>query len=471
MMDDRTIKMHSSDPTSNRRSFLKQTAAAAATVSFPAVVRSASPNSMVQVASVGADGMAYTDIKNIASHPKVKYVAFCDVDATRFGRADAEVAGVPHYADFREMLEKLGDKVDAINVGTPDHMHALPAIEAMKRGKHVYCQKPLAHTVWEARQMRLWAEKTGVISQMGNQIHSAIEYRLGTTLIRQGAIGKIKEVHSWIGVSGNERTRLLEPPKKGGTPPSTLNWDLWIGGAPMREFVQDTYHPFVWRDWQDFGGGGLGDFGCHVLDPVFTALDLKAPISVVADNSGINSHVWPVNETVRWIFPKNDLIAGDTLRVTWTDGGLKPVRKIAQMPPELDLPGGGSIFVGEKGNMVLAHVAGPRLYPAQKFQGFEYPKLEKIASHWHRWIDGIIENKKTTDGFHYAGWLAETVQLGNVATRLATRPADPRGGHDIESEHATVLKWDAEALRFTNHADADKLLTKEYRDGWKVAAV
>jgi hypothetical protein len=141
------------------------------------------------------------------------------------------------------------------------------------------------------------------------------------------------------------------------------------------------------------------------------------------------------------------------------------------MPPELDLPGGGSIFVGEKGNMVLAHVAGPRLYPAQKFQGFEYPKLEKIASHWHRWIDGIIENKKTTDGFHYAGWLAETVQLGNVATRLATRPADPRGGHDIESEHATVLKWDAEALRFTNHADADKLLTKEYRDGWKVAAV
>jgi predicted dehydrogenase len=462
--------MPSSDLTSNRRSFLKQTAAAAASVSFPAVVRSASPNSMVQVASVGANGMAFSDIKNIASHPKVKYVAFCDVDSTRFDKADAEVAGVPHYADFREMLEKLGDKVDAINVGTPDHMHALPAIEAMKRGKHVYCQKPLAHTVWEARQMRLWAEKTGVITQMGNQIHSAIEYRLGTTLIKQGAIGKIKEVHSWIGVSGNERTRLLEPPKKGGTPPSTLNWDLWIGGAPMREFVQDTYHPFVWRDWQDFGGGGLGDFGCHVLDPVFTALDLKAPISVVADNSGINSHIWPVNETVRWIFPKNDLIAGDTLSVTWTDGGLKPSRKIAQMPPELDLPGGGSIFVGEKGNMVLAHVAGPRLYPAQKFQGFEYPKLEKIASHWHRWIDGIIENKKTTDGFHYAGWLAETVQLGNVATRLATRPADSRGGHDIESEHATVLKWDAEALKFTNHAEADKLLTKEYREGWKVTA-
>ena len=462
------MQNQASQPT--RRSFLKQATAAVGAAGFPAVVRSASPNSSVQVASVGANGMAFSDIKNICTHPKVKYVGFCDVDSTRFDKADAELPGVPHFADFREMLEKLGDKVDAINVGTPDHMHALPAIEAMKRGKHVYCQKPLAHTVWEARQMRLWAEKTGVITQMGNQIHSAIEYRLGTTLIKQGAIGRVKEVHSWIGVSGNERTRLLEPPKRGGTPPPTLNWELWIGCAPMREFVQDTYHPFVWRDWQDFGGGGLGDFGCHVLDPVFTALDLKAPLSVVADNSGINSHVWPVNETVRWIFPGNEFIAGDTLSVTWTDGGLKPNRKLAKMAPELDLPGGGSLFIGEKGNMVLAHVAGPRLYPADQFAGFEYPKLEKVASHWHRWIDGILENKKTTDGFHYAGWLAETVQLGNVATRMATRPADSRGGHDIESPRATVLKWDAENFKFASNPEADALLTKAYREGWQVPA-
>jgi predicted dehydrogenase len=304
---------------------------------------------------------------------------------------------------------------------------------------------------------------------MGNQIHSALEYRLGTRLIQDGAIGKVKEVHSWVGVGGNDRTRLLEPPAAGPVP-ANLDWNLWVGCAPMRDFAPAAYHPFVWRDWQDFGGGALGDFGCHIFDPVFTALGLQAPLSVSADNSGINRHIWPTNETVRYVFPGNKLTAGATLNVTWTDGGRRPDRKLAQMPTGVDLPGSGSLFIGEKGNLVLPHVGGPRLYPVENFQGFAYPKDLKGLNHWHRWIDAILTGTKTSDGFDYAGWLSETAQLGNVATRMTRRPADPRGQQSVDPKEANVLQWDAANLRITNNPGANALITKKYRAGWEVPA-
>jgi predicted dehydrogenase len=387
------------------------------------------------------------------------------VDANRFDKADAEFPGVKHFSDYREMFSTLGDGFDAVTVGIPDHMHAPVAVAAMQKGKHVYCQKPLAHTVWEARQMRLWAEKKNLTTQMGNQIHSAIEYRMGTRLIKEGAIGKIKEVYSWVGVTGNERTRMFQPPPSSPVP-SNLNWDLWIGAAPMREYAQ-AYHPFIWRDWQDFGGGGLGDFGCHIMDPVFTALDLTAPISVQAKNSGINNQIWPTHETIHYVFPGTEFTAGKTMKLTWMDGGLKPSHKLAQMPGDVDLPASGSIFIGEGGTMVLAHVAGPRLYPLDKFTGFKYPK-EEARSHWHTWVDACLASKKTSDGFHYAGPLAETVQLGNVATRLAIPKIDPVTGRMEEGNK--VLEWDAANLRFPNAPEADMLLTKTYRKGFEVAA-
>jgi len=211
--------MHAYPSPTSRRAFLKQSALASAVMGFPAVLRSAAPNSRVQVAAIGLDGMGYNDVHNVAAHPKAKHVAFCDIDARSFKRADAVSSGVKHFKDFREMLEQLGDTVDAVTVSPPDHMHALAAILAMQRGKHVYCQKPLAHTVWECRQMRLWAETKRVVTQMGNQRHSAVEYRMATRLIREGAIGKVKAVHSWLPYTGNERTRRLEPPEPGPVPP------------------------------------------------------------------------------------------------------------------------------------------------------------------------------------------------------------------------------------------------------------
>jgi predicted dehydrogenase len=450
-----------------RRTFLKHTALAGAALGFPAVLRAARPNSRLQLAAIGVSARGYADLHSLASHPKAKFVAFCDIDQANFAKADADHPGTPHFADFRAMLEKLGDTVDAVIVATPDHLHALAAVEAMRRGKHVYCEKPLAHTVWECRQLRLWAEKTGVVTQMGNQIHSSVEYRLATRLIRDGVIGKVKEVHSWLALTGNERTRLLEPPASGPVPQG-VDWDLWLGGAPHRPFAPRVYHPFAWRDWQDFGSGALGDFGAHIFDPVFTALGLTAPLTVSADHSGINRHIWPTIETVRYVFPGTAFTAGPTLPLTWSDGGLRPSRKLAQLPPELDLPQHGSLFIGEKGNLVLPHVGGPRLYPVENFAGFVYPKDIKGLNHHHTWIDAILEGGRTSAGFHYAGPLSETVQLGNVATRVALPPS-PKRGSNVATQ-APALSWDAAQLRITNHPAAQALLTKTYRPGWAVPA-
>lgn len=409
--------------------------------------------------------MGFSDLSQVGSHPSVQFVGFCDIDTNRFGRADETFPGVPHFRDYREMFAQLDESVDAVLVDTPDHMHAPVAVAAMQQGKHVYCQKPLAHTAWECRQMRLWAEKAGVTTQMGNQIHSHVAYRLGTRLVRDGVIGKVREVHSWIGVTGNQRTRLFAAPPAAPVP-ANVDWNLWIGAAAMRAYAP-AYHPFTWRDWQDFGGGALGDFGCHVLDPVFTATGISTPLRVQAANSGINSQVWPTYETVRYEFAGTELTAGDTLPLTWMDGGLKPAHSLAQMPGDVDLPGGGSLFIGEEGTMVLPHVGMPSLYPLEKYAGFAMPEIEG-RNHWHDWVDAAMAGEQTTDSFSYAGPLAEAVQLGNVATRLAVATLNPVSGQ--LSEPQTVLEWNAEAGEFANAPEANALLTKEYRDGFAVPA-
>ena len=440
------VAMHSS-----RRSFLKTSAAAA--LGFPAILRAANPNSNLQIVAVGCAGKGLSDLTEIGSHARAKYVGFCDVDTARFAKADETFPGVAHFQDFRAMFAKLGDGFDAVSVSTPDHMHAFIALDAMRRGKHVYCQKPLTHTVWEARQMRLAAAKSGVATQMGNQIHSASEYRTAVRLIREGAIGKVVAVHSWLGNAGNAHTKLTAPPASGPVPAS-VNWDWWLGVAPEREYAPEVYHPFKWRDWQDFGNGSLGDFGCHIFDPVFTALRLTAPLTVRAENEGLNAHTWPAAETVSFVFPGTAFTAGAKLPITWYDGGRRPDVALAKMPADGKLPGAGSLFIGEGGTMILPHVGMPQLHPQEKFADFKMEKVEK-GNHYHAWVDSALGGVKTTAGFDYAGPLTEAVLLGNVATRLPN----------------ATLEWDAPGMRIPNHAAADLLLTKPYRKGWEIAAV
>lgn len=434
-----------------RRSFLQTTAAAS--LGFPAIVRALNANSNLQIVAVGCFGKGLSDITETGSHPKAKFVGFCDVDSARFAKADEKFPGVAHFTDFREMFTKLGDGFDAVTVSTPDHMHAPVAIEAMRRGKHVYCQKPLSHTVWEARQMRLWATRSKVATQMGNQIHSATEYRTAVKLIRDGVIGKIKEVHSWQANPGNKYTGMSALPPTAPIP-ENLNWDLWVGASEMTEYAADVYHPFKWRDWQRFGNGTMGDFGCHIFDPVFTALELEVPLTIKADTKGLNAYTWPEAETISYIFQGSRFTTGKTLPLTWYDGGRQPDLALAQMPPDKKLPGSGSLLIGEAGTMILPHVGMPQLYPLEKIGNYQIQKVEGV-SHYHAWVDAAMGGPRTTDHFDYAVPLTEAVLLGNVATRFPGQE----------------LKWDAPGMRIQNNAAAELLLTKRYRAGWQIPAL
>ena len=459
--------------TLSRRNFLRT--AALATLAFPAVVRARNLNSQVQIAAIGVDGKGYGDINEVASHAKARFVGLCDIDTERFAKIDKRHPGITHYADWREMFAKLGDGLDAVTISTPDHMHALPTMAAMRLGKHVYCQKPLTHTVWEARQLRLQAAQSKVRTQMGNQIHSAKEYRTGVKLIQTGRIGKVLAVHTWHPNTGNKYTGLTAAPASGPVP-AGVNWDLWLGCAPAREFAPDVYHPFKWRDWVDFGCGTMGDFGCHLLDPVFTALKLGNPINVKADSVGSNPQTWCREQTIKWTFAGTEFTKGDTIKVTWYDGGRLPDLALARMPAGKPFPPAGSIFIGEEGVMLLPHYALPSLFPEEKFGKNLNPgeltrrarakdkPVDKVAvdltdivegsSHYHAWIDAIIEGHETTDNFAYAGPLTEAVQLGNIASR-----------------HSGVkLEWDVANMKFPGKPEAEALLTKSYRKGWEMIA-
>jgi len=459
--------------TLSRRNFLRT--AALATLAFPALVRARNLNSQLQIAAVGADAKGFSDIVEIGSHPKAKYVGFCDIDAARFGRAEAKYPGVARFADFREMYAKLGDTFDAVSVSTPDHMHALPTMVAMRMGKHVYCQKPLTHTAWEARQLRLQAAKSKVRTQMGNQIHSASEYRTGVKLIQTGRIGKILAVHTWHPNRGNAYTGMTAAPASAPVP-TGVSWDLWLGTAPTREFAPDVYHPFKWRDWVDFGSGTMGDFGCHLLDPVFNALKLGNPLYVKADSVGANAQTWCREQTIEWLFPGTEYSKGDTIKVTWYDGGRLPDLALAQMPAGKKFVAAGSIFIGELGVMMLPHVGMPQLFPEEKFGKNLNPgelarrarakdkPTDQVAvsladfvegsSHYHAWVDAALGGHETSDNFAYAGPLTEAVQLGNVASRFS----------------GVKLDWDTANMKFPGKPEAEVLLTKEYRKGWELIA-
>jgi predicted dehydrogenase len=437
----------------SRREFIRRAAFAAAGAAFSAPfiarnLRAASPSNTILHASIGGSGQAGSDLQLVAHHPFVKLVAIADVDSTKSAPWKERFPEVRIYQDWRELLEKE-KQLDTVNVSTPDHMHAPIAMAAMQLGKHVYVQKPLTHDIYETRQLTRLAQQKKLVTQMGIQIHSTSAYRQGVQIVREGVIGKIKEVHSWCGKGWGDPAPL---PDRQDTPPANLDWDSWLGVAAARPFIGGGYyHPGNWRKRLDFGTGTFGDMGCHIFDPVFNALELTAPISVRSEGPAPNQWNWANDGRVHYVFPGTAHTAEKTINITWYDGDQRPPAQVASLLGAEPLPGTGSIFVGTKGVMLLPHIARPRLFPDSEFADRPLPKVED-GNHYTQFLEAVRGNGKTTAGFDFSGPLTESVLLGGVASRYPD----------------TTLQWDAKALKFTNHRPANELLRRKYRKGWEV---
>ncbi len=441
----------------SRRTFLHGAALTGTALPFAYNwLRAAGANERLRVAAVGCAGRGGGDLNEVAKSPHVDIVALCDIDdsARHLGKAAEKFPRAQRFTDWRKLLDRARD-FDAVTVGIPDHMHCPVALAAMHLGKHVYCEKPLAHTLFEVRQLRKAAEKYRLVTQMGNQIQSHPCYRTAVKLVHDGVIGKVKEVHSWQ--AGDMRWMPKDEHPMGSDPvPASVNWNDWLGPAPERPYKERIYHPFAWRAWRDYSNGQLGDFGCHILDPVFMALELTAPTTVQAEAPALTSDAWTRWSIVRYVFPGTPRTAGDTLALTWYDGqGRFPPREALGLPEGVELPRAGSVLKGENGALLIPHVGkSPRLLPAEKFADFKI-ELLPARDHCVSWADACRGADKTTSPFSYAGPLTETVLLGTVAIRVPKE----------------TLGWDAAKLQFTNSAAANALVAKAYRKGWEPAWV
>jgi len=441
-----------------RRTFLKQVAVAgaAAPIILPRGARGAPANEQVQVACVGVGGKGWSDAGGAAKQENARIVAFADVDTGSssrrggFAKAAKTWPDAKRFTDWRQMLDAMHSDIDALTVSTPDHMHAPITMTALSRGIACYTQKPLTRTIYEARRLAQAAAKANVATQMGNQHHNSVAYRLLVHYVQEGAIGKVRQAHAWsnrpIWPQGIERPSGSDPV------PDGLAWDLWLGVAPERPYKKDVYHPFKWRGWYDFGAGALGDMGCHIIDPVVWSLDLGPALCVHYDGPTPMPETFPKQETLTYRFKGTRYTAGDEIVVKWYDGGRLPPADLAPLPEGMKgLPKNGTLFVGTKGVLLCEHGGGPMLLPRQQYRDYEKPKLPAI-DHYGQWIAAVRGEGETTSSFAYAGPLTETVLLGVVASRVPGQ----------------TLEWDAENLRFTNSAKATAYVKEEYRKGWEV---
>ena len=426
-----------------RRTALKT----AAFLACPGVYRAhAAPSETVTHASFGAGGMAGADIGSLTASKNLKLVAVADVDRPRAEKLKDKFPGLKVYQDWRELLDKE-KHLDSANISTPDHMHAPITMRCIQQGLHVYTQKPLTQTIYESRQLTKAAAAKKVVSQMGIQIHSHEVHRTVVAIVRSGAIGKVKEVHSWSGKQWGDRDPR---PGRTDTVPAGLNWDGWLGVAAERPYIAGYYHPGNWRKRLDFGTGTFGDMGCHILDPVFAALGLTAPRSVksVGDPTGLDS--WGLDNEVRFVFPATPQTT-DGVALTWYNGSKRPPMEVQAKVGMRKLADQGSIYVGEKGVMYSPYIGPPVLLPEEQFKDAKLPKLPG-EDHYLQFVDAVRGNGVTSAPFAYSGPLTESVLLGCLATRFPNEE----------------LKWDAAHLTVTNSPAANVFVRRPYRKGWEV---
>ena len=410
------------------------------------------PSEKLNVAGIGVGGQGAGDLGAVSSQNNI--VALCDVDWRQAGGTFRRYSNASKYKDFREMLDKEDKNIDAVVVATPDHIHAPASMAAIKRGKGVYCEKPLTHSVYEARKLAEAARKAGVATQMGNQGQASEQTRLMCEMVWDGAIGPVREVHVWTdrpnrGLNSVYWPQGVDRPKDRPAVPDTLDWDLWLGPAPERPY-NPAYLPFKWRGWWDFGTGALGDIGCHALDPIFRALKLGAPTSVEGISTLVNKETYPLASKVHYEFPAR----GDMppVKVVWYDGGMRPPRP-AELEDGRQVGDNGKLFIGDKGKMLSE-----RIIPESKMKEYGKPPqlLERSPGHHIEWIEACKGGKPAGSNFDHAGPLAEAVLLGNVALRPELK----------EIGNRKKLLWDPEKFEITNVPEANQFLRREYRDGW-----
>jgi predicted dehydrogenase len=421
-----------------RRQLLRGTAALAASVNILSCkTASYAAARKLNIACVGIGGKGRSDVMSVSSE---NIVAVCDVDLERGQGIFKEFPDAARYQDYRKMLRELGDKIDAVTVSTPDHMHYPVARTAIEMGKHVYVQKPLTHHVYEARHLAQLAREHNVATQMGNQGQAEEGVRVLCEYLWDGAIGPVREVHVWT--NRPIWPQAIERPAETPPVPETLDWDVFLGVAPERPY-NPAYHPFKWRGWKDFGTGALGDIACHSLSPVFRALKLGPPTSVEAVSSPLFDETYPAASIVRYQFPARENMPA--VKLSWYDGGLKPPRP-DELEPGRELGEGDTLYIGDKGKIL-----GNRLIPEARMR--EYPQPDKTLprsiGHYEEWLAACKGGAPGGSDFSFAGPLTEAVLLGNVALLTQKR-----------------LEWDGDKMEITNVPEANVLLRREYRDGW-----
>jgi predicted dehydrogenase len=445
-----------------RRTFLKT--AAAATVGFQFIPRHVlggagknPPSGKLNIASIGAGGQAASDLQNMTSE---NIVALCDVDDRQAAGMFKRFPQAKRYKDFRKMLDDQGDKIDAVLVGTPDHFHAVAAMAAIRHGKHVYCEKPLAHSVGELRALREAARQSKLVTQVGNQGHSSDSIRIFCEWVWDGAIGNVTEVHAGCDVFAEvycQIRNLEHVAKERPSVPPELDWDLWQGPAAAQPY-HPAYVPWNWRGWTRYGSGTLGDWVCHVIDPVFWALDLDMPTTIQAETDGYDpmkqGDTFPVGARITFEFPAKG--KRGPVKLVWYEGRRR-IPRPAELGEGRSDVGTGAVVIGDRGKIVYgSHGAGGcRLIPEAKMRAYKRPepKIPRVrGSHQQDWLNAIREDRQAGSPFEYGGRLSEIGVLGVIAIRMTGQK----------------LQYDEKATRFTNCDEANRWLNPPYRSGWSL---
>jgi predicted dehydrogenase len=440
-----------------RRHFLATAAVASTFAVVPRHVLGApgqkGPNEKLNIAGIGVGGMGAGNLRALESE---NIVALCDVDPNYAAGTFKRYPNAKTYQDFRVMLDQQKD-IEAVMIATPDHTHAVISMAALKAGKHVYCQKPLTHDVYEARTLAKAAKESGLATQMGNQGHSMEGIRLVCEWIWDGAIGEVREVDAWCSLSyypwghAGWSSKWGTRPKDTPPLPASLNWDLWLGPAPERPY-HPAYHPAVWRCWWDFGCGMMGDRGAHTLDAVVWALKLGQPTSVEATSCGLNPDTHPLSAIVTYKFPARENLP--PVKLAWFEGTRPP--RPEEFADDLEWPReGGSLFKGSKGQLICGvYGENPRLLPERLWKEYKKPAktIPRVTtSHEMDWVRACKTGQPAGSHFGISGPLTETCLLGNIAKRVDAH-----------------IEWDAANLKVTNLAEANKYVRTTYRQGWRL---